>query len=88
MKPELGCTDAETDPIHVAAADWLLRMQDPQLSLEETLAWQDWMKASPRHAEAFSRLEEISEAAARLPLPRKPGWHELTRDRYDGSASL
>jgi len=88
MKSEAWWMDAETDPTHVAAADWLLRLQDPRLSLEDTLAWQDWMNASPRHAEAFHRLERVSDAASQLRGCHEPRTHSLARGNYDGSMPL
>jgi transmembrane sensor len=56
-------TDAERDPIHATAAEWLVRLQEPDLSVEETAAWQEWMAADPRHSDAFQRMEEIWAAA-------------------------
>jgi transmembrane sensor len=55
--------DAERDPIHAAAADWLARLQEPEISVEETAAWQEWMAADPRHSDAFRRIEEVWAAA-------------------------
>lgn len=51
--------DAEHDPIHEAAAEWFARLQDAELALEDTLAWQHWMAADARHAEAFRRIEDV-----------------------------
>jgi transmembrane sensor len=76
-------TDAEHDAIHEAAAEWFACLQDPELKLDETASWQEWMTADPRHAEAFRRIEEV--------------WHEaaLIRDterrdrvRYDPDVSV
>ncbi|MBL8268796.1 FecR family protein [Steroidobacter sp.] len=50
---------AEDDPIHILASDWFTRLQDPGITLEETLEWQHWMSADARHAEAFARIEAI-----------------------------
>lgn len=51
--------DVETDPIYRAAAHWLTRVQDPGLSLEDSLEWQQWIGADPRHRQAFARLEQV-----------------------------
>lgn len=50
---------AEDDPIHILASDWFTRLQDPAITLEETLEWQHWMSADARHADAFARIEAI-----------------------------
>lgn len=50
---------AEQDPVHAAAAEWLVRLQDPTLTLDESLEWQRWIEADERHARAFERLENI-----------------------------
>jgi transmembrane sensor len=50
---------AEDDPIHIAASDWFTRLQDPDVTQEETLEWHRWMSVDERHAEAFARIEEI-----------------------------
>jgi transmembrane sensor len=57
-------TDAEHDPIHEAAAEWFTRLQDPELGIEDTASWQEWMAADPRHADAFRRIEEVWRDAA------------------------
>lgn len=76
MAPESAWTAAASHRIELAAAHWLVKLQDPDLSVEETLAWQDWLSADPRHAAAFARLEEISVAARalsnRIPPPSQP----------------
>src|SRR5271154_7056527 len=54
--------EIENDPLQLAAADWLVRLQSTEISLEETLAWQAWLQENPANAEAFARIEEISQA--------------------------
>jgi len=74
MDPETAREPPDSGHLELTAAEWLLRLQDPDLSLEDTLAWQDWLRASPKHAEAFARIEEVSLAAQtlseRIPIPR------------------
>jgi transmembrane sensor len=60
--------DLARDPIHLAAAQWLLRLQGSDVLLEDTLAWQVWLNEDPRHAHAFARMEEVSQALRSLPL--------------------
>jgi transmembrane sensor len=52
---------AERDGIHAEAAEWLARLQEPTLTLEESLEWRRWMAADERHAHAFARIEDIWE---------------------------
>lgn len=80
--------DAERDPIYASAVTWLARMQDPEVSLDDTLAWQQWIKESPRHAEAFARLEEVSAAARAVWPPQEPSVWDKAKDRYDGSVPI
>ncbi len=58
--------DVERDDIHATAADWLVRLQEPELSVEDTTAWQEWMSADRRHADAFRRMEEVWGAATAI----------------------
>jgi ferric-dicitrate binding protein FerR (iron transport regulator) len=80
--------DAEQDPIHAVAADWLLRLQQPDLSLEDTLKWQQWMAQDPRHAQAFHALEEVWNRLDSLPTPPRVAPEALRADSYDGSVSV
>jgi transmembrane sensor len=77
--------DAERDPVHVAAADWWSRLQDQRVSLEDLLAWQEWIAADAKHAQAFSRIEEVSLILRQVKAPRSVGRWDLARDRYDAS---
>jgi transmembrane sensor len=80
--------DLESDPVHEAAAEWVVRLQDTQVSLEDTLAWQSWMKEDARHAEAFARIEEVSRFVREVRLPRERSRDALQADSYDGSVAL
>ena len=80
--------DIENDPLHLAAADWLVRLQSTELSLEETLAWQAWLQENPANAEAFARIEAISQALRDLPAPAALPAALLARDRYDASVPI
>src|SRR5438105_3232475 len=50
---------AEHDPVHAVAAEWFARLQERNVSLEETLEWRRWIAADARHLEAFARIEEV-----------------------------
>jgi len=36
-------TDIEGDPVHQAAAEWFVRLQNTEVSIEDALAWQAWI---------------------------------------------
>ena len=80
--------EIENDPVQLAAADWLVRLQSTEVSLEETLAWQAWIHANPANAEAFARLEEISLALRALPARAAVPMALLEPDRYDASIPI
>lgn len=80
--------EIENDPLHLAAADWFVRLQSTEVSLEETLAWQAWIHENPANAEAFARIEEISHALCALPAPAAVPAALLARDRYDASIPI
>lgn len=80
--------ETERDPTHLAAADWLVRLQNPQVSIEETLAWQAWMNEDVCHAQAFARVERLSQLMPQVPVPRESSARELARDSYDASVPL
>ena len=78
----------ERDPIQATAADWLIRLQEPDLSLEDTLSWQQWMAADPRHSQAFRDLEEVWEKFDSVPAQPRPAPEALRADTYDGSVTV
>ena len=80
--------EIENDPLHLKAAEWLVRLQSTEISLEETLAWQAWIHENPANAEAFARMEEISQALRDLPAPATVPAALLARDRYDASVPI
>jgi len=80
--------DIEHDPIHLAAADWFVRLQSTEVSLEETLEWQSWLHEHPANAQAFARIEEISHTLRDVPAPAAVPARVLARDRYDASIPI
>jgi transmembrane sensor len=80
--------DIECDPTYLAAAEWFLRLQGTEVTLEDTLAWQTWLQESAKNAQAFARLEEMSQVLRALPNPLRVSARELERDGYDGSIPL
>ena len=78
----------ERDPIYLAAADWFVRLQSTEVTLEETLEWQTWLHRDPSNARAFARIEEISHALRDVPAPAAVPARMLARDRYDASVPI
>ncbi len=66
------------------ARDWLVRLQDEEVSPDELALWQAWLARSPAHRAAFDRAADAwdlgGEAAAARPSPA-----EIAADTYDGS---
>lgn len=85
---EAQWADPERDPVEITAADWVGRLSNSTVSLEETLAWQAWMKADARHAAAFHRFEQISRSLRKTAPPPPPSRWQLEHDAYDGSVPL
>jgi transmembrane sensor len=80
--------EAEQDPIYMVAADWLVRLRQPDLSLSDTLSWQRWMDQDPRHRQAFLDLEEVWEKLGAVPTQPQSAPEALKADNYDGSVSV
>jgi transmembrane sensor len=80
--------DIARDPAHLAAADWLVRLQSTAVSIEDTLEWQAWLRADPMNARAFARLEEISQVLRDVPAPSAVSARQFARDRYDASVPI
>ena len=85
----------EQDPVHQAAADWFTRLRDPEVSLEEVLEWQRWVRADIQHATAFARIEEAWDALQDVPVERvtEPSGEKLNLARrrtwwYAAAASV
>jgi transmembrane sensor len=80
--------EIENDPRYLAAADWFVRLQSTEISLEETLAWQAWLGENSANGQAFARIEEISQALRDVPAPATVPAALLERDRYDASIPI
>lgn len=54
------------------AAEWFAILQDENVTADERRRWQDWLAATPAHAQAWQRVESIgqplSQIAHRAPL--------------------
>lgn len=76
----------------VAAAEWLLRLENPRISQEEYGEWLLWIEADTLHEEAFDevaalsgRVERARGQLADIPLPSD---EDIAGDDYDGSVSV
>jgi transmembrane sensor len=80
--------DVEHDPIYAAAAEWFTRMQQPDLSVEDTLEWQRWKSSDSRNAHAYASIEELWQKFGALPVAPLVTAEALAEDQYDGSVSV
>lgn len=69
------------NPLLNAAADWFVRVQNDDMSVEEIAQWQQWLAASPAHRSAFERMQTLWHDFGAVPdrvppsLPRRmPQW--------------
>ncbi|MGE8412564.1 MAG: FecR family protein [Pseudomonas sp.] len=60
-------SEAEYDAITQAAAQWCMRLHEPDCSEAERLAFQQWHDADPLHAFEYEAMREIWEVADQLP---------------------
>lgn len=63
------------------ASDWVLRLDDPEVSKEQLDAWHAWMQTSPVNAEAFNDISLIWESASCLSS------QDMHRARYPDTAT-
>jgi transmembrane sensor len=80
--------EIERDPTHLAAAEWYVRLHSSEVSIEDTLAWQCWLKESPANSQAFARIEEVSYVLRAVAVPSGVSASRFARDRYDASVPL
>ncbi|MFC4312717.1 FecR family protein [Steroidobacter flavus] len=58
--------DASESPYELAA-DWLQRLDDPELSQEDLQAWLEWFEAADDHRKAFEELQTMRQRFRVLP---------------------
>jgi transmembrane sensor len=80
--------DAEHDPTHEAAADWFARLQRDDISADDLVAWQRWLAADERNAEAFSRLEDLCAMLRDVPRPVVRVASSAERPAYNGAEAI
>jgi transmembrane sensor len=81
-------TRADRDRAHLAAAEWLLRLRDAGVSIDEVMAWQRWLQADAKNLAAFERLEEMSLQLRSMQPPARASRVALALDEYDGSVPV
>ena len=84
MRPAAEYTAAD---IAAAARDWVVRLQADELSTEDIIAWEAWIKCDLLHRHAYDAAAEAW-ALAGDALVRRPTEPELRNDRYDGAVSV
>ncbi|UMZ09249.1 FecR family protein [Pseudomonas sp. MPFS] len=88
-------SEAEYDAITQAAAQWCMRLHEPDCSDAERLAFQQWHDADPVHAFEYAAMCEIWEVADHLPAsaltqppaPARPA-PRRTWQRYGVAAAI
>ena len=79
---------ADSDPVLAAAAEWMTRVHDPDVTPQSLIGWQSWMREDPAHAEAFRRMEHLDELLHSVPHPPLVSPREMLKDSYDGSMPI
>lgn len=77
------------DRLLETASDWVVRIQEGELSPEDLAAWSQWLQASPNHQRAFDDVQELWRNLGRLPYAASPSSQtELKTDAYSGERSI
>lgn len=83
-----GGSDARIDDESMrAAADWLLRLDDPALSDEALQTWLEWLSASDANRHAFDELQTVRRRLRGMPVERRQELIERTTRRPQGLAN-
>lgn len=69
---EMAAVAGETASPTNEAAEWFVRLQDEELSVEQISHWQQWLAASEENRQAFERIEELWAKFERLPNKLPP----------------
>lgn len=78
---------AFSGPVLEAAADWVLRLQDPAITPEEIGRWTAWCAEDPEHIRAFRSVQSLWQRSA--DVREKPvDARELAADRYSGNVPV
>ena len=88
---ETRLTEAQYDAITEAAAQWCMRLHEPDCTDQEREAFTVWLNADPLHAFEYQAMQDIWEVSEYLPNPepvtpqviarpqrsRQPAWRKL-----------
>ena len=88
---ETPLTEALYDAITEAAAQWCMRLHEPDCTDQERKAFTVWLNADPLHAFEYEAMQDIWEVSEHLPKPepvgsqvialvqrpRQPAWQKL-----------
>ena len=88
---ETRLTEAQYDAITEAAAQWCMRLHEPDCTDQERKAFTVWLNADPLHAFEYEAMQDIWEVSEHLPKPepvgsqvialvqrsRQPAWQKL-----------
>lgn len=66
------------ETLQTTAAEWLVRVQNDELSVGEIADWQRWLAANAEHRKAFERMQEMWQGFERLPNKNPP----VLRSKY------
>ncbi|MEB0151038.1 DUF4880 domain-containing protein, partial [Pseudomonas sp. CCC2.2] len=66
---ETRLTEAEYDAITEAAAQWCMRLHEPDCTDQEREAFAVWLNADPLHAFEYEAMLDIWDVSEHLPPP-------------------
>jgi transmembrane sensor len=78
----------EYDAIEFAAAEWIVRLRQSGLSLDEVSEWQRWMRSDEKHAAVFKHMEELWHKFDAIEVPPYPSSGAASGDAYDASVPV
>ena len=82
---EAPISRSRRDQLLETAAEWVVRLQDGELSAETLDHWQRWLEASAEHQQAFDDVQRLWGRLGDIPhVPDLPSGRVLARDRYRG----
>ena len=94
---ETRLTEAEYDAITEAAAQWCMRLREPDCTDREREAFSVWLNADPRHASEYDAMLDIWDVSEHLPAPvpaatpkrqRPPAARRSTWQRFGMAAAI
>lgn len=80
--------DRKHEHPELEAAQWFARLQEPELSEQQLLAWEQWISSSAENMRAFSHYQTVYRRLDQLGAMPLPDKKEITDDDYDGSVSI